>query len=262
MNSSVNAKMDSRLNASYSLPYIPGMVDIASQLDEAMRIRGVESQSSLSRVSGVPQPTINRILKGKTEKPDLETIKKLAQALLVNVEWLTDGIGPRPDSPKSAQKAVLSDELGNVEVWETQDDLGPDSDRVWIDRYDYHFSAGAGLIQWEVREKKALPFNASFFRAKKARPKDCKLLVARGDSMEPYLSDRDVFMVDTSSTHVVDGERYAVYFEGEPLVKQIFKQVGGALVLHSYNTRYPDKTVPPEMLEFVHIVGRVIYRSG
>lgn len=262
MNSNVNASPHSDLSEGYSSPYIPSMIEIASQLDKAMRIRRVESQSALSRSSGVPQPTINRILKGTTPNPDLGTVKKLASALNVNVEWLTDGIGPGPESSNNGPKTLLPEEKGNVEVWETEDDLEPDGDRVWIDRYDYHFSAGAGLIQWEVREKKALPFNMSFFRAKNARPKDCKLLVARGDSMEPYLSDHDVFMVDISSTHVIDGERYAIYFEGEPLVKQIFKEVGGALRLHSYNPRHPDKLVPPEKLELVHIVGRVIYRSG
>jgi phage repressor protein C with HTH and peptisase S24 domain len=103
---------------------------------------------------------------------------------------------------------------------------------------------------------------ATRLEAKGANPKDCKLLVARGDSMEPYLSDKNVFMVDVSSTHIMDGERYAIYFNDEPLVKQIFKQADGALVLHSYNSAYPDKLVQREQLQFVHIVGRVIYRSG
>lgn len=263
MNSSVNAAVDSDLPVTYSDAYISSMKDIASRLDEAMKIRKVESQSALSRESSVPQPTINRILKGTTTNPDLQNVKKLAKALKVNVEWLTDGVGPGPDAPKSAQKRPLPDGKGEVAVWDHPDDLEPgDDERIWIDRFDYHFSAGTGLIQWEVREKRALPFNAAFFKAKGVNPKDCKLLVARGDSMEPYLYDRNVFMVNTTATSIRDGERYAIYFNDEPLVKQVFKQAGGALVLHSYNTAYPDKIVAPELLQFVHIVGEVIYRSG
>ncbi|PXX14486.1 phage repressor protein C with HTH and peptisase S24 domain [Paraburkholderia tropica] len=51
--------------------------------------KGVKSQSALSRASGVPQPTINRILKGTTPNPDLSTVQKLCDALGVSVEWLT-----------------------------------------------------------------------------------------------------------------------------------------------------------------------------
>lgn len=266
MNNNVNEDVNRDLPFGYSDLYIPGM-NIAQRLDKAMEIRRFESQSALSRASGVPQPTINRILKGTTSKPDLDTLRALAKSLEVTLEWLTDEVGPGPDAPKSRQKSPLPADKGNVRVWDHPDHLEPDEDddddeRIWIDRYDYHFSAGTGLIQWEVRENRALPFRAAFFKAKGANPKDCKLLVARGDSMEPYLSDRNIFMIDVSSTHIMDGERYAIYFNDEPLVKQIFKQADGSLVLHSYNPAYPDKHVPREMLQYVHIVGRVIYRSG
>ncbi|MCG5072247.1 S24 family peptidase [Paraburkholderia tagetis] len=163
---------------------------------------------------------------------------------------------------QSLIKRLLPDDKGNVVTWERPEDLEPDEDRVWIDRYDYHFSAGTGLIQWEVRQKKALPFDIGFFKALGSKPKDCKLLTVRGDSMEPFLFNRDMMMVDSTRTHVRDGKVYAIYFEDEPLVKQVFKQVGGSIVLHSYNGKYPDREVPAESMELVKIVGEVIYRSG
>ncbi|TAM07262.1 MAG: LexA family transcriptional regulator [Paraburkholderia sp.] len=237
-------------------------MNLAERLDFAMKARRVESQSALSRASGVPQPTINRILKGTTTKPDTDTLQKLADALEVSLAWLVDETGDGPHAPKSSGKRLLPKDKGNVVVWDNPADLEPDEERIWIDRFDYHFSAGNGLIQWEVREKKALPFNAAFFKAKGARPQDCKLLILRGDSMEPWAEDKNMIMIDVTSTRILDGERYAIYFEDEPLVKQIFKEVGGSLRLHSYNQKYPDKLVAPDKLEFVHIVGRVIYRSG
>lgn len=159
--------------------------------------------------------------------------------------------------------ASIAPEKGNVLVWESPDDLPGDDKRVWVDRYDYSFSAGDGRVQWEVREKKALPFDRGFFEKLGSRPKDCKLCVARGDSMEPYLFNRDMVMVDTAKKVIRDGRVYAVIFEGEALVKQIFKTVGGGIVLHSYNaSRYPDKEIPPEKMELVQIAGEVIYRSG
>ncbi|WP_134166307.1 S24 family peptidase [Paraburkholderia caballeronis] len=159
-------------------------------------------------------------------------------------------------------KRLLPNDKGNVVTWERAEDLEPDEDRVWIDRYDYHFSAGTGLIQWEVRQKKALPFDRGFFRALGSNPKDCKLLVVRGDSMEPFLFNRDMMMIDATRAHIRDGRIYAIYFEDEPLVKQVFKQVGGGIVLHSYNSKFPDREVPAESMGLVKIVGEVIYRSG
>lgn len=99
--------MDSALRASYSCAYIPFM-NIGANLDEAMQARGIESQKALERLSGVPQPTINRILKGNT--PDIGTAKKLADALGVSITWLIDQTGDGPHSSKSSQKPLLSDE--------------------------------------------------------------------------------------------------------------------------------------------------------
>lgn len=69
---------------------------IATRLDKAMRDAKIRSQSELSRRSGVPQPTINRILKGQGKKgPETATLVALASATSVEVKWLQQGIGPQ-----------------------------------------------------------------------------------------------------------------------------------------------------------------------
>lgn len=131
-----------------------------------------------------------------------------------------------------------------------------------MDQYDYRFSAGTGHVQWEIRKKKALPFDIGFFKALGVKPQDCRLARVHGRSMEPYLFNRDMMMICEAKTHVRDGQIYAVYFEDEPLVKQIFKEANGALRLHSYNPEYPDRIVAAEQLAGLQIVGEVVYRSG
>ncbi|BAO88950.1 XRE family transcriptional regulator [Caballeronia cordobensis] len=223
------------------------------------------SQSELARRSGVSQSTVANIESGRNQGS--KHLIPIAEALGVRVEWLNSGkapksraAGPIEASPEDRYK--IPADQGNVSVWESDGDLDDGEERVWIGRYDYHFSAGTGLIQWEVREKKALPFNESFFKAIGARPGDCKLVTVRGDSMEPFLFDRDVFMIDESKTALRDGKIYAIYFEDEPLVKQIFKRPGGRLVLHSFNSTYPDVELTPGDMENFHIVGECVYRSG
>lgn len=194
---------------------------------------------------------------GKPKNMGDEVARKIEAALSEVAGWMDT------DHSKSSWSAHnFPDGKGDVLVWEHPDDLPPDENRVWMDRYDYKFSAGTGLIQWEIRQKKALPFDIGFFKALGSKPKDCRLVMVHGDSMEPYLFDRDMMMVDTARSHIRDGRVYAIYFEDEPLVKQIFKQAGGTIVLHSINGKYQDKIVTPELMEVVTIMGEVIYRSG
>ncbi|RFP32450.1 helix-turn-helix transcriptional regulator [Duganella sp. BJB476] len=76
---------------------------IATRLDEAMQAARITSQSALARASGVPQPTINRILKGPGKKgPETATIAKLAAACNVTFEWLHEGIGQISRAPTSS----------------------------------------------------------------------------------------------------------------------------------------------------------------
>lgn len=82
MNHQVNTRMNALLRSGYSLPHSCGM-DIANQLDQAMKSfdnnKGI-SQAALAALSGVPQPTISRTLKGNST-PETKTLIKLARAL-------------------------------------------------------------------------------------------------------------------------------------------------------------------------------------
>lgn len=226
-----------------------------------------ENPNSLAKKTGVAQSTIQRLLANDTKEPRRSTLEPIAKYYGFPVDAFFQGPGApilrKPDDAAHEPGVHrLPEDQGNVIAWEHPDDLLPDENRVWIDRYDYQLSAGTGIIQWEIRSKQALPFDMSFFRALRSKPKDCKLLLVRGDSMEPYLFNRDLAMVDSSKTTIRDGKIYAVHFEDEPLVKQIFKQAGGGVTLHSYNVKYPDRTISADQMESLSIVGEVIYRSG
>lgn len=96
MDRKVNMRMDRNLRDSYTHVDNRAMnisSTVSTRLDEAMRKAGF-SQSALARASGVPQPTINRILKGPNKQgPEADTIRKLAQACNVSFDWLNEGMG-------------------------------------------------------------------------------------------------------------------------------------------------------------------------
>lgn len=255
-----------------------------------LRVSG-ENPNSLASKVGVAQSTIQRFLVGTAAQPRASTMKPIAEffgipALAFFDEKAaseaarlileSDGKGstgmqgassessPAETHPVAHPKqTALQEETGQILVWETEDDLPEDDERVWVDRWDYFCSAGDGVIQWEIRQKAALPFTKAFFRAISSKPENCRLISVRGRSMEPYLFDRDMAMVDVSKTVIRDGGIYALMFEDESLVKQVFKEPGGALTLHSFNEReFRDKRVEPEMSDTVKVVGEIVYRSG
>lgn len=90
MDNLVNTQMNCDLHLNYSPAYIQSM-SIGDRLDKAMKSAGYKSQTALAKASGVPQPTVNRILKGGGKRgPETETIKRLAGACGVSFTWLMD----------------------------------------------------------------------------------------------------------------------------------------------------------------------------
>lgn len=80
------------------------------RLDKAMQDARIVSQAQLSRLSGVPQPTINRILKGESKKgPESATLIALANATGVEFLWLQQGRGPQKAGEQVAPSAVPTD---------------------------------------------------------------------------------------------------------------------------------------------------------
>ena len=226
-------------------------------------------------ISQIRRDNLKAILAGE-DFPDQTALSKATGISLSQLgQWLSDPDNPhsRNMGEKSARKIERGCHLptgwmdqpagsldhGNVSVWDSSDEI--DDDRVWVDRADYHFSAGNGHIQWEIREKRALPFSREFFGAIRSKPENCKLVCVRGDSMEPFLFNRDMMMVDTTRTTIKDGLVYAIYFADEAWVKQIFKTPNG-LILHSYNSKYPDRILDSGNATDLKVIGEVVYRSG
>ena len=76
--------------------------DLHNQLAKLMRACGI-SQSALSRATGVPQPTINRILNGSIREPRYDSVVRLAHFFDVTPESMYG-----PYSLKAGDNTVIS----------------------------------------------------------------------------------------------------------------------------------------------------------
>ncbi len=94
---------------------IVGRMNIGNRLDQAMKAARIKSQSELSRLSGVPQATISRILKDIGAKgPETETVKKLAKACRVSFTWLNEGEEDSFPSSQSTTDPLLDQRIAHA----------------------------------------------------------------------------------------------------------------------------------------------------
>lgn len=85
------------------------MMDLAKQIDQAMREWKPKrlSQAELARLSGVPQPTISRTLKGDSI-PETETLLRISKVLKISFAGL-DFKNNHPQITKNDEEKLLSD---------------------------------------------------------------------------------------------------------------------------------------------------------
>lgn len=237
-------------------------MSIAERLNEAMQEAGFgTNQSALHRASGVPQPTINRILKGVTKKsPETETIRKLAAACNVSFEWLNEGIGPRkrgyianPDFGLIATKTAVR----AVEDGEQNQDI------VHIRKVKLNLSAGiVGFsIEPEVEDANPIYFRKEWFLGRGYSAEKLIAIRVKGQSMEPGLYEGDTVVINTADITPRDGEVFAVNYEGEDVIKRLVRD-GGQWWLSSDNPdqrRYPRKECGGDMCI---IIGRVVHKQS
>ena len=83
----------------------PMKLDISKQLAKLMRDQHL-SQSALSRATGVPQPTINRILSGVTREPRRDSVVRIANYFGVTPESLYESSSRKANSEINAETTV------------------------------------------------------------------------------------------------------------------------------------------------------------
>ena len=204
----------------YTYTYSQNM-NIANRLDIAMREAGFDSQSALSRASGVPQPTINRILKSVgTRGPEAATLQKLALACNVTFDWLHEGVGKKTRVHIAHISNVLFQPVVIAEP--------NDPNFYGIPKVKLELSAGVTGFQTvpEIYDGSMLSVSKNWVDRNGYAPGNLLALTVKGESMEPNLFHGDVVIINTADTKMVDGSVYAINYEGEAVIKRLARDRG------------------------------------
>lgn len=208
------------------------------------------SQADLMRSTGAARGTVSGWVNG-SNNPSAKHIEALSKALKTTSHWLLTG---------EHSGSFHTDQV--LETVAITDDMRDHF--VWIEVVEANFSCGEGEsieFHFDAINGK-IPFPPSFLKDKNVTEQTMKIIKAKGDSMADFIKDGDLVGINLSQRNIIDGEIYAVYLAGEGMIKQIFKEADGSLILHSLNEKYPDKVVTEENGKNFKVMGRQIWRAG
>ena len=217
------------------------------------------------------------------EKKGYKTYASLEKQYGVNASWISQLVNEkRSFGEKSARK--MEEQFGLEPFYfDTVDDESLPSDMLKILEkgsvgitdeaaenelrvpiYNVYFCCGEGNdAHFDFEEIKGYhTLEENFFISRGIKPENFKMVCAVNDSMAPYINHGDEVGIVINDREVRDGVVYAILLDGDRMFKQIFREAGGALRLHSFNPAYPDKIVTAENHESLIIVGRQEYRAG
>ena len=187
--------------------------------------------------------TLNRYIAGESQI-GLEDAADMCARAGVSLEWLATGAG-EPQIPGAAASVGGDDLVGEYAL---------------IPGYDVHASAGNGSIvpSSEVPTRR-LAFRQRWLQHRGLNERDLVLVFAKGDSMEPTISDNNTLMVDTSEQRAEDGGIYVIRHGEHLVVKRTQLVFGQGIRLISDNKAYPEQMVDFDAATDLQVVGRVVW---
>lgn len=221
-------------------PHNFAMSKIAQRLDQAMQNAGL-SQYRLWKLSGVSQPTIQRIRGGISLEPDKSTVEKLANVLGVSYAWLYDGAESPEDSndvelegAPSLVNPTATPVVGHVQG-------GDDGHLLEL---EYPAGHGDGFLMHYSKDA-----NAYGLRVK-------------GDSMRPRIKAGEYIVCEPNRDVNPGDDVVAILKDGRRMVKELLYIRDELVCLGSINNGHSPVTVGVGEIEKMHYVAAIMPRGA
>ncbi|MCW8960170.1 MAG: hypothetical protein OQK29_01320 [Ignavibacteriaceae bacterium] len=214
--------------------------DMIVRLNKALASSGLSIPDIVKRI-GVTDKGVRKWF--ETGRIASKRIKPLADILGCDAIWLAMGETPTMVREHTPEYLTERD--------------------IMIPVKDIELSAGNGTSAPEfVNTKKELPFDAEWLRKHGLKAKNLMVNYVRGDSMEPTMNDGDSILIDTSRTNIIDRNIYAIVLGGDLKVKRLVQKFNGSIEVISDNPMHETEIISGSDLEYLHIIGEAVYRSG
>lgn len=217
---------------------------LSKKLSKLKNERGLTTDA-LSKRSGVPKGTINKILNGETRNPTVGTLRALAEALDYPLAMLSDedAVVSQPQKPAGPESIPGIYRLGRGQP--APENLLP----IVKKRVPLLGSIAAGVPVYAEETLDATECDASMH---------CDFaLRVRGDSMiGARILDGDIVFIH-SQDDVDDGQIAAVIIDDEATLKRVY-HIKNGLQLLSENPKYPPMLFTLDDHASIRILGRAV----
>ncbi len=144
--------------------------------------------------------------------------------------------------------------------------LGADADAINLSQefalipgYSVQVSTGHGAFPADEKPSRKLAFRRKWLKYRGLSEKDLVLVFAKGDSMEPTISDNNTLMIDTSQRELTDGSIYVIRTDHHLIAKRVQTLLGQSLLLLSDNKAYQPIEVKMSEATDLEVIGRVVW---
>ncbi|MGF2735365.1 XRE family transcriptional regulator [Marinobacter sp. DUT-1] len=209
-------------------------------------IRGSMSQAAFAEKLGVHKNSLGNYER-ENRTPDAGFLAKLI-ANGYDSNWILTGVG-EPKLQREKKSSNETDESG----------LRFEEEFALIPGYNVQVAAGHGSIAGDEAPTRELAFRRKWLRFRGLHEQDLALVFAKGDSMEPTISDNETVMVDTSEKKLRDGHIYVIRNGDHLLVKRIQTLWNDGVQLLSDNKEYPPQEIASSDLENLEVIGKVVW---
>lgn len=208
-------------------------------LDEIRRLKGLESDTALGAIFGVKQSTVAS-WRARSSLPYEEIIA------------FCDREGVSTDelfSLSHAHREVTRQETPRLDEY------------VKVPRYEVAASAGGGSVVRSEQIVDFMSFKREWLRVQLGlSPNQVAVISVLGDSMEPFLFDGDLILIDTNVPGIENNAVYILQVDGGLLVKRVQKKIDGTVIVKSDNERYEPEVFRGEAVAQLRVVGRLVRR--
>lgn len=223
---------------------------------------GRESYKSFGRRVGVSDAVLRKYVTGET-MPSVGLVSQICGHEPRLFLWLCLGLGEQPEQVSvlpevpsyvrggSAEDAVVADE--SISTYNKMHDY------TLVDCYQVFASAGFGATVSEELKTEPMAFRTDWLKKEGLSPERLAVIRAKGDSMEPTISNNDIILVNLCNGDALRDGLYVLRIGDSLLVKRLQFDVLGGIKVISDNPGYETQVVTKEQRADVHIVGRVAW---
>lgn len=223
---------------------------------------GRETYSSFGRRVGVSDAVVRKYCLGET-MPSIGLVSQICGHEPRLFLWLCLGLGEQPEQatehpevPIYARVAQGDDTTGIAESSATYHQM---QDYTLVDCYQVFASAGFGATVSDELKTEPMAFRTDWLKKEGLAPERLAVIRAKGDSMEPTISNNDIILVNLCNGDALRDGLYVLRIGDSLLVKRLqFDPFGGFKII-SDNPGYETQVVTKEQRPDVHIVGRVAW---